>query len=403
MPFRDLGIPASHAFMRLNLLGDLIIQMSRHPSLTVIGLGTMMQYGDNRESPQQIAHALGVRYVVDGTLAWGENEIRVGLELVDAVSGVVTAGETISVRTDQWATSGASLAGRLARILQIEVAEAVVKNASPTFATAGSALPGNATAMAAELSMRAWVELYCRPQTRDTNDRAWTWSLEALRLDEHSGAALNAIGYCEWRAAQYGWHAKSREALLHDALSHARRATTLARNDPDAHYTLGLVTYTLSDTATAQAMLEHCIALSPSYAPAHGLLGIVRAVQGFPQESFAHCERALTISPREPLRSVWHWIQGCAASMLGDEHAALAYASKGIAANADYPNVYVIAIVAAFRLGQTQLASRYVDILRGKTRYRFVEDAIENLPPLRVEGWGTAFVADLRAAGLPSR
>jgi tetratricopeptide (TPR) repeat protein len=270
-------------------------------------------------------------------------------------------------------------------------------------ATRELALPGDATALAAELSMRAWVTLYCRPQSRDTNDKAWAWASEALRLDQQCGAALNAIAYCEWRAAQYGWHGKPRDALLREALSHAQRAITLSPHDPDAHYTLGLVTYTLSDTATAQAMLEHCVALSPSYAPAHGLLGIVRAVQGFPQETFAHCERALTISPREPLRSVWHWIQGCAASMLGDEHAALAYASKGIAANADYPNVYVIAIVAAHRLGQARLASRYLEILRGNTRYRFVEDAVENLPPLRVGTWGKAFVADLRAAGLPSR
>jgi DNA-binding winged helix-turn-helix (wHTH) protein/tetratricopeptide (TPR) repeat protein len=404
LPFRDLGLPASHAFVRLSLLGDLIIQLSRQPGLTVIGLGTMMQYDHASETPKEIARSLGVRYVVDGTLAWADGAIRIGLELVDAATGAVTAGETLCVPLDQWGASGSAVAGRLARGLQIDVAEALVRDPPPARAAVTAMSASDASAVAAELAMRAWVALYGRPQSHATNEEAWSWATQALALNARSGQALNALAYCEWRAAQYGWHAeKSRDALLRDALEHARGAVALAPQDPDAHYTLGLVTYNLADTSTARAMLEHCIALCPSYAPAHGLLGMVHAVQGFPGETFIHCERAFVISPKEPLRSVWRWIQGCAASMMGDEPAALDYATKGIAANAGYPNVYVIAIVAAHRLGHTALASRYVEILRGKTRYRFVEDAIENLPPLAVTPWGPAFVADLQAAGLPSR
>ena len=78
-----------------------------------------------------------------------------------------------------------------------------------------------------ELAMRAWVELYCRPQNRETNDRAWGWAIEAMQRDASIGAAWNAIAYAEWRAAQYGWHEGDGVQLLASAVSHAERATAL--------------------------------------------------------------------------------------------------------------------------------------------------------------------------------
>jgi len=81
--------------------------------------------------------------------------------------------------------------------------------------------------------------------------------------------------------SQYHWHRRSRSELLTDALQHSQRAIDLAPRDPDPYYTVALITHLLpGETARAEAALRHCLVLNPSYAPAHGLLAIVRTVQG---------------------------------------------------------------------------------------------------------------------------
>ena len=59
--------------------------------------------------------------------------------------------------------------------------------------------------------------------------------------------------------------------------------------------------------------------------------------------------------------------------------------------------------VAARRLGREAEAARFVSVLR-TTTFRSVERVRNGMKTLtRVEPWGSAFLADLQAAGLPER
>lgn len=391
LPFRPLGVQPELSFLVEALLGDLVFELSRQPGLTTIARGTMLSYRGLSVSPRRVAAELNVRYVVDGAITHAGDRISITCELIDASTDAVLASETIDVPAVQWPDLGQRVVGRLVRAWRLEMSE----HASRAVDTSRTEL-----ASALELAMRAWVELYCRPQNQETNDRAWRWAIEAMERDESVGAAWNAIAYAEWRAAQYGWHEGDAVQLLANAVSHAERATALSPSDPDAQYTLGLVTYTSGQTTRAEVTLRHCLQISSSYAPAYGLLALVRAVLGHPEESAALCERALALSPREPLRAVWHWSEACAASMLGDDEDALAKATSGIAANPSYPACYLVAAVSAQRLGRFDEAARYVTVLRNSA-FSSIEYLRNRLPPMRVEPWASTFLKDLHDAGLP--
>ncbi|MFT3821283.1 MAG: winged helix-turn-helix domain-containing protein [Rubrivivax sp.] len=400
LPFRDLGVAAGLSFLPEALLAGLIQELSRQPDLTPIARGTMLSYAGRQVPPRTIADELGVRYVLDGTITQAGDDLLIGCEFVDAASDSVLASESIELPAQRWPVLAQRVTGRLARAARLQLSEhaARIADAAPT--DDPSAL---------ELAMCAWVELYGRPQNRETNDRAWRFAREALRRDEAVGAAWNALAFCEWRAAQYGWPdggggaaGRGWAPLLADAVAHAQRATSLAPSDPDGYYTLGLATHTSGEPARAEANLRHCIGISASYAPAYGLLGLVRAVRGHPQETAALCERAFALSPREPLRVVWHWTEAFAASLLGQEERALERALLGIAANPDHPACYVVAAVASLRLGRAADAARYADALR-RSSFSSIERLRHRLPPMRVEPWASAFLADLQAAGLPER
>jgi tetratricopeptide (TPR) repeat protein len=152
-----------------------------------------------------------------------------------------------------------------------------------------------------------------------------------------------------------------------------------------------------------QASLRHCLEISASYAPAYGLLALIANAEGHPEQALELAARALALSPREPLRAIWHWGEACAASMLGREEEALTYAARGIAANPAFPNCYLGAVVAARRLGRDAEAARFVSVLR-TTNFRSVERVRRGMKTLTsVEPWGSGFLADLQAAGLPER
>lgn len=393
LPMRDLGLAPELAFLPEMLLGDLVLELSRQPGITTIARGTMLSYRGLVVSPRRVAEELKASCVVDGAIAAVGDDLRVSCELIDAASATVLASESIQVPMARWGELAQRVVGRLVRVWRLELTQHAARHLAP-------GRPGQASAL--ELAMRAWVELYCRPQSRDTNERAWQWAEQAVQRDPSIGAAWNVLAYCEYRAAQYDWRAGDYGTLLSQAIAHAEHATELSPDDPDAHYTLGLGLFTKGEWARAEASLKHCLQLSASYAPAYGLLALVGTASGRPEAAFELCERALSLSPREPLRAIWHWGQACASLMLGRHDDALRYSAQGIAANPAFPSCYLSAAAAAIRLGQRHQAERYVSAAL-PTAFRSVERLRQRIPALQVEPWATAFLADLRAAGLPER
>ncbi len=392
LPFKAMGLAPALSFLPEMLLSGLIVELSRQPGLSPLSRGTMLSYGGTGASARKVAEDLAVRYVLDGTVTQLDRELHITCELVDTASAAVLVSESLQVDDAEWPLLTQHVIGRLARSARLHVSALAVQEVDTRGAESANAL---------QLAMRAWVELYCRPQNRQTNDRAWRWAQDALKRDDAVGAAWNALAYCEWRAAQFGWSDRPWDALLADALVHAERAITLSPLDPDAYYTLGLATHTGGDFVRAEGSFRHCIEISASYAPAYGMLGLVRATRGAPEETAALCARAFALSPREPLRAVWHWAEACAASMMGEDEHALERATMGISANPDHPACYLVAAVSSWRLGSPEQARRYVAVL-GRTAFSSVTRLRTVVPAMRVDPWASTFLADLHAAGLPA-
>ncbi len=394
MPFRNLGLPDALSFLPETLLGDLVLELSRQPGLMTIARGTMLSYRGLAVPPRRVAEELRVRYVVDGAMTHVGDRLSISCELIDASTDAVLASESVDAGAAEWPELAQRVVGRLVRVWRLEVSEHAARELD---------VVGPERASALELAMRAWVELYCRPQNRETNDRAWAWAAEAVRRDASVGAAWNVLAYCEYRAVQYDWQDAHSDIQLADAVAHAERATAISPSDPDAHYTLGLVLLMTGDLVRSRASLQHCLEISKSYAPAYGLLALVVNAEGHPEQAFDLAARALALSPREPLRAIWHWGEACAASMLGRDEESLTCAARGIAANPAFPTCYLAAAVAARRLGREAEAARFVSVLR-TTVFRSIDCVRQRMKTFtRVEPWGSAFLADLQAAGLPER
>jgi DNA-binding winged helix-turn-helix (wHTH) protein/tetratricopeptide (TPR) repeat protein len=372
LPFEASGLGEGLQFIPQSLVDGLIGELSRQPELAVVARGTMIEYARRRESPVVLGRHLGVRSVVDGRIRrHGAQMLSIEAELIDVPSGRQTWTETIELPASQWPQSAAWVVGRLARALTFESQSGVLSS--------GADIPPEALP-ARSLATQAWVELFARPETAETNRRARDWATEAVQRDPQCGLAEICLATCCWRAGQFGWDGLSEEEARGRAHDHAERAVVLAPNEPDAHYVLALIAYGRGETVRAEEALRQCLRLSASFAPAYGLLALVRTRLGHPEEAPALCDRALALSPREPLRAVWYLALAWSALARRDPAAALDAAQRGMAANPALPTNYAVGAAAAQALGEKDLATRWVELLRQRTVFRSVPAFLRRMP-----------------------
>ena len=393
VPFRGEGLAHDAAFLADAVTEDLIADLSAIPGVRIIGRSTMFTYKGRPIDARRVGQELGVGHVVEGSLRQMGDELRVTVHLVDATDGVQVWAERLAQRLDEWPRVGHLLTGRIARQLNFELMDAGVRSGG--VATRSPAL---------DLAMRGWIELFSKPQTRRTNDAALALIREALALDPDQRLAWIGLAYATWRAANFGWSATPRDLELDEALAHARRAVELDPRAADAHYVLGQVLQWKGEIEQAQSTLLACLVHNPNHAPAHGALAQSRIFLGHPEEAEAHCRTAFALSPREPLRAIWHWNVALAHLLLNDPRAALAEAERSMAVNSDYPFAYMVAAAAHRRLGESERAqaafAAYLARSPFKTTASLRDRYARSSAPRYRALIETAFT-DLEALGLP--
>jgi len=396
LPFRAAGLEARLAPLRERLLEGLIVALSRQTPCTVMARGSVLALaaapgtGDGA-ALGRAARLFDARFVVDGTLTSRGSGVVVRAELIDAERRELLWAEAVESPPQD----GPELAGptieRLARALNLHLMAALAREGPGTFAEPR------------RLAMGSWVELFCRPQNEATNERAWALSQQALGQDGDEVLGKVTRAYAGWRAASYGWQGLPSEATFAAALADAEAAVALAPQLHDAHFVLSLLAGAHGESARAEEATRHCLRLVPDLAPAWGMLGAWRFVRGHPEETAALCERALALSPCEPLRATWHWHVSRAALALGEPQQALDAAERALAANPDLPGGYLCGVMAAQQLGRTDLVERWLGWVMARPRYatiaRLRASHRPKAPAMRRQA--EQMIELFRAAGLP--
>lgn len=375
LPLRARQVPQSHQFIRDSLLDDLIAELSRHPQMAVVALGTMLSYdGQGRLQPREVGRELGTAYVVDGLLDVQRDTLSVRLQMVSTAQGTQMWVDTVELPLASWWDTAALVVGRLARALNLELLG---------HAASVPVVHGPEESQAMMLASRAWVELFARQETRAVTLQARLWAQQAMALAPELPMASVCMAFCRWRESQFGWDDAAPQSLREQALAYAERAVALDEREPDAHYVLGLVSHSMGQTTRAEECLRHCLRLSGSHAPAHGLLALVRTRRGHPEDAGALCARAFALSPREPLRVVWYLALAWANLALHDYRSAFEASQQGMAVNPDFGTLYLTGAAAAQQLGLVEEARSWVTFLRERTVFNSLLAVRERLAPAR--------------------
>ena len=154
------------------------------------------------------------------TGASGQLGRLVGLEaeVVDARRGTQTWADELTLPANAWHGTAAVVVGRLARALRFELNDLASQDA-PVPAS-------DAEVQARAFAAQAWVQLFARAQTPDTNQRATRLARSAVALAPELSQAWMCLAYADWRAGHYRWTDEPGDEQLARALAEAEERQT---------------------------------------------------------------------------------------------------------------------------------------------------------------------------------
>lgn len=393
LPFSNLSGDPSQDYFSDSITEDLTTDLSRIEGAFVIARNTMQAYRAKAVDVRQLGQELGVRYVLEGSVRRAEKQVRVTAQLINAETGAHVWAERIDRAAENLFSLQSDVTGQIARALNLQLKEAESQRAK-------RGRPDNLEAV--DYALRAWAELWNKPQTRETNDQALTYLAQAVALDPNVPEAWTNFCYAHTRAAVYHW-SPSRSESLRLAREAGERAVALDPQSADAHYVLSFAIAQQGDLEKVLAEAETVVTLNPNHAPGHAWFGFALARLGRPREALPHYDRAFRLSPQDPLRAIWHFFVGMTYVMLGEDLKALEEGNQAAATNPKFPTGYAVQASALALLGREAEARAalavYQQLQPGITLAKFKDiNRSNNAEYLRLM---ERFYTGLRTAGLP--
>jgi TolB-like protein/DNA-binding winged helix-turn-helix (wHTH) protein/Flp pilus assembly protein TadD len=339
--------------------GDLTTLLAGWPELRLIGRGTMARYKGKGADPRDVAHELGVRYVLTGRARRDGDQVRLEVSLVDA-SGRVVWSELRDVPRAELDALVGDIAGGMARALIVPFGDAVA-------ADARRLAPHQV--QADDLALQGIAELL-RSVSKPHFERARELFEQAVALDPNSRRGLGGVALANANLVMWEWADDPRAAT-------ARAQQALARLDvvaPEAlitklsHASMAMIR---RDWSGHLAIGDRLAALYPNEPTSHhhrcsALLRLARF-----QDSIDACRRAMRISPRDSRVPTWQGLIGFNEFQLGRHAAAESVLRDSVTANPRVPFYSVVLAAAIAEQGRRDEAAAVVrDVAARHPTYR---------------------------------
>jgi adenylate cyclase len=390
LPFQNMTGDAEQDYFVDGIVEEITTAISRLPWLFVIARNSSFTYKGRAVDVKQVAEELGVRYVLEGSVRKSQNRVRITGQLIDTATGAHLWADRFDGALDDIFE------------LQDQVASSVVGAIEPKLRqseTERALRKPTDNLSAYDLYLRALAEF--QKFTQSGRDAAVVLLTRALTIDPDYAPAAALIGWCRLLQTAVGSSVSADE--IAESVRLATQVNETGKDQPDA---LCLAAYTLAfftgAHATAAGMIDHALTLNPNSALAWACRGWVAAMQDQVDPAIESLQRAMRLSPLDPLRWVLFGGMCFANSAARHFEEAIDWADRSIREQPRYASAYRMKAIACVHLGRAEEA-------RECARH-----VLELQPAFTISGWVRTYAASLctpkslamyvdglRKAGLP--
>lgn len=388
LPFRMSSVRLDKSYLADGVVDSIIQSLSGLKELFVISRGSTLEYGRRRVDPVAIGRRLGVRYVMDGSVALSEGRVRINTELIANENGAVVSADHYDGEIGEIFELQDRISLKLVRTIAPHVRERELRHALRKH-------PQNMTAY--DLLLQALDLLY--KMDADSFARARGLLQQAMVLDpSYAPPFTYAALWHVFRVGELGSPDPDGDAQA--AVDQARAAIERDGNDALALAIYGHVqAFLLRDTVTAQRFLDRAIDAGPSVAMAWTMSSATRGFVGNGPLAVLHGENGQRLAPADPYR-FWHeGILAQAHYINGDYDQAVSWARSAVAHNPSIRftlRTLAASLVAAGRLTEAASAVDRLMLVQPDFRLTSYAPRCPFTQPI-LEQW----IGHLRAAGLP--
>ena len=352
LPFPNMSGDPAQEYFADGMVEEIIMALSRVRSFFVIARNTSFTYKGKAVDAKQIGHDLGVRYLLAGSVRKAGDRVRITAQLIDATTG----SHIWSDRYD----------GGVEDIfdLQDRITENIVGAIQPSLLLAEierTKRKRPESLDAYECMLRAYPYIWAFDPS--ANATALNHLQRAIEIEPDYPPALALAAWCQARKVIYNWTPAHDEAKA-EGLRLAKLAGDSNNGDPMVLTALGAAHSVIGDLERAAALIEKAVALDPNSAMAWNRSGWVNAFLDRPEIAIEHFERAIRLSPFDPMNFNCYFGIRNAHFAAGRYEESLAWCRKGMLERPEllWPLRSMVACLAL--LGRIDEAREAVQLLR---------------------------------------
>jgi len=288
LAFNNMSGDAEQEYFSDGISEDIITDLSKLSELHVIARNSSFVYKNVAASVPEMAKALGVRYVLEGSVRKAGNRVRVTAQLIDASNG----GHIWASRFDRDLTDIFAVQDELTQ----EIVAALKLNL--THGDQDRLAQGRAVDVDAyEFFLRGREQ--ASAHTRTGNIAARSLAADAIAIDPGYVAAQALISFTHVLDYVNAWSSDP-EGSLRIGMDLAQQAVEMAKEQPNGHFALGMACMWSRQLDRAQAEAQQGLALSPNSAELLMLMAHIQIFSGDPAGALQTLDASMRLDPHHP-------------------------------------------------------------------------------------------------------
>ncbi|MEI9924939.1 MAG: tetratricopeptide repeat protein [Bradyrhizobium sp.] len=289
LPFDNMSAEPGQDYLADGIVEAITAALSCIRSFFVIARSSAFTYKGRATNARDIGKELGVAYLLEGSVQKAGNRLRIIVQLIETEGGAHVWSSRFDGAVDDFFDLEDRITEQVAGALQpsIRIAE-IERSRRKRPQDLGSY----------DYTMRAMPHVWALE--KEESGKALELLEKALAIDPEFPLALSLAGWCHAQRSVYNWAGDIAESQA-SARSLAERAAEMSGDDPVILAVLGAVHTFVRNYGTARVLLERAVALDSNAAWAWSRLGWLENYADQPQKAIGNFERALRLSPIDPM------------------------------------------------------------------------------------------------------